>query len=161
MPDEDAIKFNCPHCGQSVESSPKNAGMTVDCPACGKPFQVPGAKPQPPVQKNWSALQWIVPFTSLILLLWWYRECWKSKGAEFTEGGVLQIMLIAPFLFWTCIAWVFTPPTEHGRFLAVLSCGIMAVAWWGLHSIPCLIVGGVILLFGLTKIITSAMQKRN
>jgi hypothetical protein len=34
----------------------------------------------------------------------------------------------------------------------------MAVAWWGLNSIAFLIVGGVVLLFGLTSIIVMAVK---
>jgi len=158
MPDEEAIKFECPHCAQSIESSSKNAGRTVDCPTCGKPFQVPCAKIQVPVPKNWSALRWIIPLVGLLPLLWWDYEGWKSKGKyEFLEDSLRWVLSI-PFLIWVGIAWACTPAKEHGRFLAVLGCGIMAVAWWGLNSIPFLIVGGVVLLFGLTSIIVMAVK---
>jgi TM2 domain-containing membrane protein YozV len=40
MPDEDAIKFECPHCGQHIECSATMCGMEATCPACGKSVKV-------------------------------------------------------------------------------------------------------------------------
>lgn len=38
MPD---IRLNCPHCQQSLEAPEDMAGQTVECPSCGKPFDIP------------------------------------------------------------------------------------------------------------------------
>lgn len=38
--------FNCPHCGQHLAAEPDMAGMTIDCPVCGKPIIVPEAPQQ-------------------------------------------------------------------------------------------------------------------
>ncbi|MGD0815512.1 MAG: hypothetical protein ABSA83_18080 [Verrucomicrobiota bacterium] len=173
MPDEDAIKFECPHCAQPIESSLKNAGMAVNCPTCGKPFQVPS--PNKPLStksgedafewfhspiKRWIVIRQMILLVGLAGLLWWDYQGWESKGSQFMNENTTFWFLIIPFLFWAGIAWECTPDDEHGRFLAVLGCGIMVFAWWGLHSIPCLIIGGVVLLFGLTKIITDALKKQ-
>ncbi len=36
------IDFNCPHCGQNLNGPEDIAGQSIDCPVCGKSFQVPG-----------------------------------------------------------------------------------------------------------------------
>jgi hypothetical protein len=53
MPDEDAIKFECPHCAQSIEAPVAMRGMETQCPTCGRTVQIPTpqkAAPQPPRQ---------------------------------------------------------------------------------------------------------------
>jgi len=35
------INFRCDKCGQNLEVDEAGAGMTVDCPKCGKPVYVP------------------------------------------------------------------------------------------------------------------------
>ena len=35
--------FTCPHCGQQLEAEQDMVGMELECPACGKPLQVPPA----------------------------------------------------------------------------------------------------------------------
>lgn len=32
---------SCPHCGLAVQESPELAGVTVNCPNCRRPFQMP------------------------------------------------------------------------------------------------------------------------
>jgi uncharacterized protein YbjQ (UPF0145 family) len=56
MPDGDAIKFECSHCGQSIEATAEMGGMDVACPTCGKTGKVPQqeleqASPQPTTQR--------------------------------------------------------------------------------------------------------------
>ena len=36
------INFNCPHCQQELTAPEEMAGQSIECPACGKPFDVPG-----------------------------------------------------------------------------------------------------------------------
>ena len=36
------ISFKCPHCQQDLTAPDEMAGQTIDCPACNKPFEVPG-----------------------------------------------------------------------------------------------------------------------
>ncbi len=48
------IIFNCPNCGQRLEIDESGAGITIDCPKCGKPVYVPSrpdapTRIQPPV----------------------------------------------------------------------------------------------------------------
>ena len=52
MAEENSFKFTCPHCQQHIEADADMIGMTVDCPTCGQPFDVPrveDARPAPPV----------------------------------------------------------------------------------------------------------------
>lgn len=60
------IKFNCPHCQQSLEASHEMLGQVVDCPACTKPIEIPLRKSlalvtsnsaTPPVSKSSSFQQ--------------------------------------------------------------------------------------------------------
>jgi len=39
------IVFNCPHCGTELEVEAEAAGESIDCPACGKPIQIPSGPP--------------------------------------------------------------------------------------------------------------------
>jgi len=32
------IRFNCPHCGQSLSAAPEYSGSNIDCPVCNTPF---------------------------------------------------------------------------------------------------------------------------
>lgn len=41
------MKFNCIHCGQSLEADSDMAGTSVTCPACSKDIMVPIPKDQP------------------------------------------------------------------------------------------------------------------
>ena len=41
------MKFNCPHCNQSVEVDASLAGKTMDCPICGQSLLVPRSAPPP------------------------------------------------------------------------------------------------------------------
>ncbi len=36
------INFKCPHCGQDLNGPEALAGESIDCPVCGKSFQIPG-----------------------------------------------------------------------------------------------------------------------
>ena len=42
------ITFQCDNCGQNLEVEEAGAGMTVDCPKCGKPVYVPTKSTKPP-----------------------------------------------------------------------------------------------------------------
>ena len=44
------ITFACDKCGQSLTVEEAGAGMTIDCPNCGKPTYVP-SKSTPPAEK--------------------------------------------------------------------------------------------------------------
>jgi len=48
------ITFNCKHCGQLLEIDEQGAGVSIDCPKCGKPAYVPSrpttSSPQTPVR---------------------------------------------------------------------------------------------------------------
>ena len=44
MPD---IKFNCPHCKQSLEAPEDMLGQTIECPACNGEISIPTQKPLP------------------------------------------------------------------------------------------------------------------
>lgn len=41
MASDNTFTFACPHCGQHLEAEYGMVGMKFDCPACGKPFEVP------------------------------------------------------------------------------------------------------------------------
>lgn len=36
------INFKCSHCGQDLTGPEEMAGESIDCPVCGKSFQIPG-----------------------------------------------------------------------------------------------------------------------
>ena len=36
------LEFSCPHCSASLDAPEEYAGSTVECPTCGKEFQLPG-----------------------------------------------------------------------------------------------------------------------
>jgi rRNA maturation protein Nop10 len=36
------INFKCPHCGQDLNGPEELAGESIDCPVCGKSFEIPG-----------------------------------------------------------------------------------------------------------------------
>jgi hypothetical protein len=44
MPD---LKFNCPHCKQSLEAPEDILGQLIDCPTCNQPIKVPITQVQP------------------------------------------------------------------------------------------------------------------
>ena len=46
------IKFNCPSCRQSLESSPDMAGQLIDCPSCRKTIEIPFPRPTPKVEEQ-------------------------------------------------------------------------------------------------------------
>lgn len=41
MPDDDKIRFQCPHCEKGLNVSSAHAGKKAKCPGCGKPVTVP------------------------------------------------------------------------------------------------------------------------
>jgi ribosomal protein S27E len=41
MPDDDKIRFQCPHCEKGLNVSAAHAGKQAKCPGCGKPATVP------------------------------------------------------------------------------------------------------------------------
>jgi DNA-directed RNA polymerase subunit RPC12/RpoP len=45
-PSESTLSYECPHCLKTVELSEKLLNETIECPQCGKPFQV-----QPPMAR--------------------------------------------------------------------------------------------------------------
>ena len=46
------ITFVCDKCGQSLTVDEAGAGMTIDCPNCGKPTYVPSKSTSPPETPN-------------------------------------------------------------------------------------------------------------
>ena len=66
------IKFDCPHCGQSMEAPPEMLGDMVDCPFCSKSIVVSSSEQEPsktppllnrqnavkPIQDKCSAFEW-------------------------------------------------------------------------------------------------------
>ena len=48
------ITFSCGNCGQQLEIDENGAGVSIDCPKCGKPVYVPSrsavSSPQPPMR---------------------------------------------------------------------------------------------------------------
>jgi len=43
------MKFNCPHCDQSIDADDSYAGQTCDCPTCQQPFIIPDLAAPPPL----------------------------------------------------------------------------------------------------------------
>jgi DNA-directed RNA polymerase subunit RPC12/RpoP len=41
-------KFDCPHCGQSLEAPEDMLGETIDCPSCNGKLELPKPEPAPP-----------------------------------------------------------------------------------------------------------------
>jgi hypothetical protein len=52
------ISFNCAHCNQRLAVDELGAGMTVNCPNCNQPVEIPhSAAPPPPVPIPVPAIQ--------------------------------------------------------------------------------------------------------
>lgn len=51
MPD---INFDCPKCGHNLSVDENGAGMTVPCPECSQPIQIPLPKTSPPNIKSFA-----------------------------------------------------------------------------------------------------------
>src|ERR1017187_8388909 len=49
------ITFACDKCGQSLTVDEAGAGMTIDCPNCGKPTYVPSRSAVPPEEPSTPA----------------------------------------------------------------------------------------------------------
>jgi hypothetical protein len=180
MPHENTVRFECRHCGQCIEASVELVGVEIDCPSCGKKAKVQPvvaradtspAKPEqgsvmrcmiplicliPGLNDSANHIEKVVRCTILLIclipLLWIDYVIWKQGGQTLFESARREILIFF-FLVWIVVAWFCTPSDERGRFGAVLGCGIMAVSWWGLKSIPCVVFGAVVLLFGLTNMI--------
>jgi hypothetical protein len=57
-------RLRCPHCATLVGFDPASAGAVQPCPACAKPFRVPGAKPAaPPTPAHPAAVRPRAPAT--------------------------------------------------------------------------------------------------
>src|SRR5512132_113704 len=41
------VRFNCPHCSQHLAVDETGAGMTVNCPGCNQPVQLPSRSTAP------------------------------------------------------------------------------------------------------------------
>ncbi len=41
------LKFNCPHCEQSLEAPEEMLGQTIECPSCNGSIELPKPDPQP------------------------------------------------------------------------------------------------------------------
>jgi uncharacterized protein DUF4177 len=53
------FRFDCPHCSQHLAVDETGAGMTVNCPSCNQPLEIPrsAAPPPPPVPIPVPAIQ--------------------------------------------------------------------------------------------------------
>ncbi len=84
------IPVTCPHCCEEARAPADAAGQTVDCPACGKSFNIPpptstrsapvqtraaAAPPSPPQQLSPTGKQEVIvtdiriPFGSMVVLI--------------------------------------------------------------------------------------------
>lgn len=71
------IRYDCPHCGETLTVAPSRAGSVYVCGACGRETDVPGELPEPQVEslsrqirratRHWSSLAVIV--LALVLLI--------------------------------------------------------------------------------------------
>lgn len=71
------IRYDCPHCGETLTVAPMRAGSVYVCGACGGETEVPGERPEPQVEslsrqirratRHWSSLSVIV--LALVLLI--------------------------------------------------------------------------------------------
>ena len=41
------LKFDCPHCQQTLEAPEELLGQTIPCPACNGPIELPRPEPAP------------------------------------------------------------------------------------------------------------------
>lgn len=41
------IFFDCPHCGQFLDAEAEMRGEQINCPACGRPLQIPATSTAP------------------------------------------------------------------------------------------------------------------
>jgi hypothetical protein len=141
------VAFQC-GCGQKIEAPATMSGQECACPTCNTTIKIP---------RDWSSWRWVVPLIALIIPLWWDYDWWKSDHSAFPD--VQNSVLVGPSFLWAAIALGCIAKAHRDRAVAVLGCGIMAFGWWGLRSIPCVIVGGVLLLFGLANMVIFSLKK--
>lgn len=100
------IRFLCPYCAQSIDAPEDMRGRTVDCPACGKPFQVPalaspphpGRQPGEEVQTNVKQGALIGAATCFVvglLFMTWSLLTFVIYGPLFLAAFVLSIVALA------------------------------------------------------------------
>lgn len=49
------IEFDCPHCGQKLNSPGDMGGQVINCPVCNKPFQIPSGIVESPMGEFFPA----------------------------------------------------------------------------------------------------------
>ncbi len=96
------MKTSCPHCGQHLEGDDSLAGTSVECPGCGKTFDVPGvteANPSapPPLPDNPSENEGTLDEANRLLERLIGNVAHAILGIIRRVGTVLQWFLSAKF----------------------------------------------------------------
>lgn len=102
--DPSIFRFECPHCGQSLEVELGDAPCTVNCPACNNLLHLPAArqnltaspKPSPPVTAKSEAKKHKKPPVEKPI------SSSKNKGDYKGCGGCLVIIVICIFALTQC-----------------------------------------------------------
>ena len=151
------IELIC-NCGQKIEAPENIVGQGCACPTCNASIMVPKIVFQGRGAKAWTIVRWIILGIGLVGILWWDYDYWKSDHS-FMPNEMLLVVTF-PTALWIAIAiGLFVHPKHKGRPVAVFGCGIMAVGWCALRSIPYVLCGLLVFLSGLTMLILRAIKE--
>lgn len=89
MPD---IKFNCPHCKQSLEAPDDMLGQLIDCPSCRLAIVVQRTQPRPSVPPHFNIAQ-ISGFFVTILLAGVGLLIFKTFGWDWYLGLLVGLVI--------------------------------------------------------------------
>ena len=82
-----AVKFNCPHCKQSLEAPEDLLGKTLECPACNGSIQLPAPVPKATRERPAENTSAKASDTCLKIAAW-------------VAGGGLLLLALSPFFKW-------------------------------------------------------------
>jgi ssDNA-binding Zn-finger/Zn-ribbon topoisomerase 1 len=77
------LEIQCPHCDQGLEASEDLLGQTVECPACGKPIQLPDSVDDAPSGSQCPSCQeTMAPDAVLCVLCGYHRLLGRRIGTD-------------------------------------------------------------------------------
>ena len=85
------LKFNCPHCNQSLEAPEEMLGENIECPACNGAIQLPIPEPNPVLKKMQIRVVSQKPETTEEPPKWYYN----IKGKRVGPVDAIQIQSLA------------------------------------------------------------------
>ncbi|HET6428952.1 MAG TPA: hypothetical protein VFJ30_11105 [Phycisphaerae bacterium] len=90
------IEYECPHCGEAMESPDGMSGLQEECPACGLSFPVPPSTAASGLTIAWCYAGGILAFWVYWLVLWGTvtsvvgRTLWPEEAQRLVQLGMIQ-----------------------------------------------------------------------